>query len=237
MQGTQLLYWSIAAGACTTLGAVLLFIKKNWTDQSLALFLGLASGVMVAVVVFDMLPSAFLFSGFRGAVAGLLIGMLGMAVCNAFLFQPLARRDSLIALGYLVMLGIAMHDLPEGMAIALGGEMKARTGMVIAMGIGIHNIPEGMAIAAPLLMAGGRKMKIFAQTLLVGVITPVGTLLGRLVVEILPQLLPLLLGLASGVMVYLVFRQLWPQAGLKDRYSRWWGFWLGMAVILLATFL
>ena len=46
------------AGACTALGAILLFIKRHWSAASLAVFLGLASGVMIAVVLFDMLPSA-----------------------------------------------------------------------------------------------------------------------------------------------------------------------------------
>jgi ZIP family zinc transporter len=46
-----------------------------------------------------------------------------------------------------------------------------------------------------------------------------------------------MLGLASGVMLYLVVCQLWPQAGYKDKNSRWWGFTLGLVVILLATYM
>jgi ZIP family zinc transporter len=137
----------------------------------------------------------------------------------------------------MIMLGIAMHDLPEGMAIALGSEMKARTGMVIALGIGIHNIPEGMAIAAPLLMAGIKQLRVLGQILLVGLITPLGTVIGLLAVAFLPNLLPLLLGLASGIMIYLVLFQLWPQARAKDPRNRWWGFWLGMVIILIATYI
>lgn len=233
----NVLLLGLAAGICTVIGAALLFVKKNWSNRSLAAFLGLASGVMIAVVLFDMLPSA-LISGYVSTIKGIITGILILALLNkVILKEEFTAEATLKGLGYLIMLGIAMHDLPEGMAIALGDEMKARTGMVIAMGIGIHNIPEGMAIAAPLIMAGVSKMKIFFQVLLLGIITPFGTLIGSLAITVLPGLLPGLLGLASGIMLYLVWFQLWPQARLKDRKSRWWGFWLGMVIIFSATFM
>lgn len=232
----QLLLWGILAGACTAVGAVLLFIKRHWTDENLAAFLGLASGVMIAVVLFDMLPSALVYGGMGPVVKGVAAGILLLYLFDRCLFGQISRGETLIGLGYLIMLGIAMHDLPEGMAIALGHEMKARTGMVIALGIGIHNIPEGMAIAAPLIMGGMRRWRILMQTIMVGVITPLGTILGQMVADGLPFLLPLMLGFASGIMLYLVLFQLWPQAGQQSRRSRWYGFWLGMLIIFIATF-
>lgn len=231
------LIWSLVAGACTALGAIILFFRKRWSNQSLAFFLGLASGVMVAVVVFDMLPSAMLFGNVLKAIIGVALGLLTMVVVNSALFEAINTAETLLGLGYMIMLGIALHDLPEGMAIAFGDEMKSRTGMVIALGIGIHNIPEGMAIAAPLLMGGMRKGRVLLQTIALGFITPLGTILGKYMVKLLPDLLPLMLGLASGVMIYLVCFQLWPQAGSKNKVSRWWGFVLGMMVILAASFM
>jgi ZIP family zinc transporter len=231
------IYWSIYAGLGTALGALLIFIKRKWSPGSLAFFLGLASGVMTAVVIFDMLPSAFLFSGFLRVFIGISIGAIIMALGDLFLFSQMDGPQTLTGLGYLIMIGIAMHDLPEGMAIALGDVLKGQTGVVIAMGIGIHNIPEGMAIAVPLLMAGVKKYVIFLQILAIGLITPLGTIFGKYLAAALPAFLPLLLGIASGIMSYLVIFQLWPQAKLKDRKSRWWGFYLGIAIILAATFI
>ncbi|MEN6462872.1 MAG: ZIP family metal transporter [Syntrophomonas sp.] len=231
------IFLSLIAGTCTALGAVMLFLKRTWSNRSLAFFLGLASGVMVAVVVFDMLPSALIFSGYKKAIIGFAAGIITLWLVNSIAFSRSNGSDSLLGLGYLIMLGIALHDLPEGMAIALGGEMKARTGMVIALAIGIHNIPEGMAIAAPLIMGGMKRFSIFFRILLLGLITPLGTIAGIAAVSVVPGILPLLLGFASGVMIYLVGAQLWPQAGMKDRQSRRWGFWLGMVVILAATFI
>ncbi len=235
--GGEFLFLGCIAGLCTTMGAIMVFLKRRWSNRSLAIFLGLASGVMVAVVLFDMLPSAFLFADYRAPAWGLFLGLLGLGCFDRLKMRRISRSDSLLALGYMILIGIALHDLPEGMAIALGGEMKERTGMIIALGIAIHNIPEGMAIAAPFLMGGMSRKSVFIKTLLIGLITPLGTILGQLLAEALPRLLPLLLGFASGVMIYLVAFQLWPQAKGRDAVSRWWGFWLGMFIIALATFL
>lgn len=233
----EVLLLSCIAGFCTTLGAVLLFIKRHWSNRSLAFFLGLASGVMVAVVLFDMLPSAFLFTRFYIAAAGVAIGFTSLGLFDHMRMRSISRSDSLLALGYLIMAGIMLHDLPEGMAIALGGEMKERTGMVIAIGIAIHNIPEGMAIAAPFLMGGMRRRSIFVKTLLIGFITPLGTVVGKGAAMAIPNHMPALLGFASGVMIYLVLFQLWPEARGRDRSGRWYGFLVGMLVIGLATFI
>ena len=97
------------------------------------------------------MPSALL-SNYKAATWGMVLGLAAIWCSDRWLGPKMQGPETLLGLGYLIMLGIAMHDLPEGMAIAMGGELKARTGMVIALAIAIHNIPEGMAIAAPLLM-------------------------------------------------------------------------------------
>lgn len=227
---------SVAAGFCTTIGAIVLFMKRNWSNRSLAVFLGLASGVMVAVVLLDMMPSALL-SNYKAAILGTVLGLAAIWYTDLWLGQKMKGPETLLGLGYLIMLGIAMHDLPEGMAIAMGGELKARTGMVIALAIAIHNIPEGMAIAAPLLMGGQRRLRILMETAAIGLITPLGSGIGKLSLAVLPQLLPWLLGFASGIMLYLVMFQLWPHASAKGPRSRWLGFCAGILIISLATFI
>lgn len=230
------LQMGVTAGLGTVLGAVLIFCKRRWTSRSLAFFLGLAAGVMTAVIMFDMLPSALLYSGFGKAVSGIVLGFVLMLVVDYFIAIKKSGAHSLLGLGYLIMLGIAMHDLPEGMAIALGDLMKSQTGFVIALGIGIHNIPEGMAIAVPLVMAGMKKIFIFVQILVLSFITPLGTIIGIYLIYFLPSFMPFLLGLASGIMAYLVIFQLWPHARSKHKLGSKQGFIIGMIIILVATF-
>jgi len=229
--------YSIAAGVCTFLGAVLVFLRPRIQRRELSFFLGLAAGVMVAVVLFDLIPSVLFSGGKGGFILGALGGWVLIAMINLLIRPQANGGHRMTRIGYLIMLGIALHDLPEGMAISLGYEVSTRTAAVIALGIGIHNIPEGMAIAAPLLMGGGRKIRVGLETLLVGLVTPIGFLIGKLAVTVLPHYFGVFMGLASGVMIYLVLRQLWPEARITNSRWRYAGAALGMAVIMVATFL
>jgi len=229
---------SIAAGACTFLGAVLVFLRSRIGRKELSFFLGLAAGVMVAVVAFDLVPSVLVSGGRGGFIFGALAGWALIALIT-MLTSPGNNGNGhrMVRIGYLIMLGIALHDLPEGMAISLGYEVSSRTAAAIALGIGIHNIPEGMAIAAPLLMGGRGRIKAGIEILAVRLVTPLGFLLGKLAVTILPHYFGFFMGLASGVMVFLVLRQLWPEARRTNSRWRYIGGLLGITIILLATYI
>ena len=55
---------SIIAGLATVLGAGIVIVTGQPGKKTLALLLGFAAGVMGAVVVFDLLPSALVYSNF-----------------------------------------------------------------------------------------------------------------------------------------------------------------------------
>lgn len=55
------------------------------------------------------------------------------------------------------MFAIAIHNLPEGMAVGVGfGANGLEGGMPLAMGIGLQNMPEGLAVAIALMGEGIR---------------------------------------------------------------------------------
>lgn len=138
-------------------------------------------------------------------------------------------------MGCLVAIGIALHDLPEGMAIAVGYSATEKLGLLIALAIGLHNIPEGMAIAAPLRMGGMRKKSILFLNLFISIFTPLGGFLGYLLVNISRHFIALLLALAAGAMTYIVAVELIPQSFKRHpNYSRL-GISLSFTFILLLT--
>ena len=129
-------------------------------------------------------------------------------------------NNRLIKMGYLIAIGIALHDLPEGIAIAVGYSATPELGLIIALAIGLHNIPEGMATAAPLKMGGMNSFKILALTTLVSLITPLGAYLG-FIISISKSLIGLLLAFAGGAMTFIVHNELWPESKRRHpNYSR-----------------
>lgn len=216
MQDTlQILWVSTIAGLATTLGSLLVLIFGRPQERVLATLLAGAGGVMLAVVSLDLLPTAWRIGPLSQVVLGLILGVLFMGIADRQMnsstpMLPLSRRQRLKRIGLLVATGIALHDLPEGMAIAVGQEADAGLGLIIALAITLHNLPEGMATAAPLKMAGIRWWKILLLNIGIAFFTPLGALIGLLAVDSVQNSLAFFLALAAGAMAFLVFAELWP---------------------------
>ncbi|MGE5397937.1 MAG: ZIP family metal transporter [Chitinophagales bacterium] len=231
------LFLSTMAGLCTLIGAVIVLARKRIKRQEFGFYLGLASGVMLAVVAFDLAPGAIVQGEPFGFCFGLFWGWVLLALIQPLLLDQERKQSRTVRIGYLIMLGIALHDIPEGIAVALGFEVSHRIAAVVAMGIAIHNVPEGMALAAPLLRAGKSRKKIAINAVLVGLVTPAGTVAGNVIMKMVPGCFGILMGLAAGVMLYLVVKQLWPEARKSGIIYGSVGAITGVVIILLTTFI
>ena len=188
------------------------------TKTSLAFFLGLASGIMSGVVIWDLIPSAVKYGSLLSVLCGIGLGIITLnfldRILNALIRAPAGMslektsKAELKRLGLLIAFGIALHDFPEGIAIAAGFSASENLGVLIALAIALHNIPEGMVAAAPLWMGGMSRRDITALIFLIALITPVGVLLGLWLVSISNELVSLLLAFAGGAMAYIVGKEL-----------------------------
>lgn len=235
----EILSYGVLAGLATTLGALIVVLFGRPGDRTIAAFLGLAAGVMLAVVGFDLLPSAIFNGGWCETLLGFGCGVMLIWCLDQVITLTVATvtpsRVSMIKIGYLIAIGIAIHDLPEGIAIAVGYAATERLGLAIAVGIGLHNVPEGMATAAPLWMGGLSAPRILAITLLLSLMTPIGTTIGMGLASFVPGFLAFLLALAAGAMSYLVKVELWPEARQRHFPLAVLGFTIGVVLIFLLT--
>lgn len=125
-------------------------------------------------------------------------------------------KKSLLKAGLIMLLAIAFHNLPEGMAIGASGASNSQTGILVAIIIAVHNIPEGMAISAPLASGGVKGCKTILLTALAGAATVVGALIGLAVGGISQLASGICMGLAGGAMLYVTFCEILPQSILME---------------------
>lgn len=125
-------------------------------------------------------------------------------------------KKSLLKAGIIMLLAIAFHNLPEGMAIGASGASNSQTGILVAIIIAVHNIPEGMAISAPLASGGVKGWKTILLTALAGAATVVGALIGLAVGGISRLASGICMGLAGGAMLYVTFCEILPQSILME---------------------
>ncbi len=147
----------------------------------------------------------------------------------------LAPDNKILRTGFLIFLGIAIHNLPEGLAIGAGLEASPELGLYIAIAIGLHNIPEGIAVAGPLRAGGLSVIKVIFLTLLAGLMAPVGAAIGLLFFGISPLFVAGGLAFASGAMVYIVHDELVPQAHTLHAHIAIGGLMAGLLLGFILT--
>ena len=113
-------------------------------------------------------------------------------------------------------------------------------GISLAVAIAIHNIPEGIAIAMPIYCASRNKKKAFFYSFLAGIAEPIGALIGLFILLpfLNNQILSLALAFVAGVMVFISFDELLPLSfGNRRRHVSVIGVLCGMIIIALSLFL
>ncbi len=241
--------YSLFAGVSTLLGAVLVTLVKTPGKKTLAALLGFAGGVMLAISFFDLLPEALKLGSVTTAVIGFLLGTgimfaLDRLIPHAHLSsdqtietknvtENVVTRNPLLRIGYLVFLGLSVHNIPEGLAIGAGFESSPELGLYIAIAIGLHNIPEGIALAG-LLRAGGMPIpKVLLYTLIAGLMTPVGAGIGLIFFNISPAFVAGGMALAAGAMVYIVNDELIPQSHKLSNHIAIGGLIFGLMLVFV----
>lgn len=233
--------WSLVAGMGTTVGGLLVVALGRPGRRVLGSLLGFAGGVMIGVVIVDLIPSS-LASGTPATCAlGFLTGLVLMATLEYCAPPPAInlwargeRRQTYLRMGYLIAAGIALHNLPEGLAIGAGFASNEALGLSVALAIGLHDVPEGMGVAAPLRLGGISAATVLWLTSLAGLCTPLGALVGQALFGISRAFIAAGLALAGGAMVYIVRSEVWPEASGQSKAGARIGFLVGcLAAALL----
>lgn len=237
---------SLLAGLATPLGGVASPAFTRLGRSGLGAALGFAGAVMVALTAFDLVPEALARGAEIGELAALATSLLGVGTCDRLLQRQLVgaarRRVSASVrstkgvygpLAAVVLLGTALHDLPEGMAMAAAHAVRPVLGLHVAVALALHNIPEGVAAGSLLAAAGRRWPAVTAWTAAVGLVTPLGTLLAQTALAVNPRWQGLFLYVAAGAMLYLGGLRLLPQAWREHPRSALLGAALGWVAVAL----
>ena len=130
----------------TMIGGIIGVSFKETSNRFLSLILSLASGLMLSIVCFDLIPESMEISNVTGTIWGVLLGAFCMMFCDA-LVQRKNRHDGinrnrLLKTGIIVSIGLALHNFPEGLAIGSSFDASIKLGYALALAICIHDIPE-----------------------------------------------------------------------------------------------
>lgn len=236
----ELLYAALGTGfTCfaTILGAGMVFVfKKEMSHTMQKVFLGFAAGVMIAASVWSLLIPAMDMAEAQGQGVLLPVGG-GFALGGLFLmlldhWMPHLHIGSDEAEGLpvhwrkttMVVLAVTLHNIPEGMAVALSFSVAAQdtapgaltAALALAIGMGLQNFPEGAAVSLPMKSQGVSNKKAFLCGAASGIVEPIFGLLTVLVAGSITGIMPWILSFAAGAMIYVVVEELIPEAQLGE---------------------
>lgn len=121
------------------------------------------------------------------------------------------RNNSSINRIMLFVMAIAIHKFPEGIAAGVSINSAETASWGVTLGIAFHNIPEGMVIIAPLLLAGVSHVRTILISLAIGLLEVAGVLAGYALGAISLTMLPVMLGFAGGAMLYVTSDEMIPE--------------------------
>ena len=231
----------------TAIGSGLVFFFNSSNRKLLDISLGFTGGVMIAASFWSLLSPSIEYVEMQKEM-GLIKMPSWLAPTIGFFFGALFlfALDKIIphlhmfdkknhAEGFntkwqktiLLVLAIAMHNIPEGLAVGVafgaivspeilnnlnGDIFTLGSAVALAIGIGIQNFPEGFAVSMPLRRQGMSKFKSWQWGQLSAIVEPIFAVIGAaIVMQVLP-ILPYALAFAAGAMIFIVVEEVIPES-------------------------
>lgn len=217
----------LAGFTTTALGAMPALVLRGIPQRIEDSMLGFAAGMMLAASAFSLLlpgldaGGEILGSKAAGAavvVIGMALGVLLMLGLDEFTPHehdktgPCGPGHERCGRVWLFVFAIALHNLPEGMAIGVSfSQADMSVGLPLATAIALQDIPEGLAVALALRSAGFSPSVAVLTAIGSGLLEPVGSLLGVGLSSGLAVAYPIGLGLAAGAMLFVVSHEVIPE--------------------------
>tara|TARA_Y100000768_G_scaffold378526_1_gene353075 strand:- start:651 stop:1499 length:849 start_codon:yes stop_codon:yes gene_type:complete len=239
---TQALYAGLFTWILTAIGAGLVFFFNTTNRKFLDAALGFTGGVMIAASFWSLLSPAIsaveiqnelgltTLPPFLPPAIGFFLGALFMyildkSIPHLHIFGKIEEAEgpkSDLKKTSLLVLAIAIHNIPEGLAVGVAFGALASpeyssvftigSAVALGLGIGIQNFPEGFAVSMPLRRAGFTKMKSWKWGQLSAIVEPIFAVIGAAFVILVYPILPYALAFAAGAMIFIVVEEVIPES-------------------------
>lgn len=221
----------ISEGFGLLTGILCLYGLKIKDGKVMGMLYGGTSGLMLAMICFDVLPEALNKGRMDLVFCGMMIGML-MGIWLDDFVEHLEKKNSKMnskvdRTGIILALGIAIHNLPEGFALGTLAHTDMESIRRFTLILALHSIPEGIALAIPFKKARTPLMVLVMMAMSLGTMMGIGALLGYLLSGLNAKLISIGLGIAGGIILYIVCGELIPESR-----KIWNGRWTTISTIM-----
>ena len=222
----------LAEGGGLTIGILALYFFRIKDGRNMGMLYGATSGLMLAMICFDVLPEALEKGRIDLVFCGIIIGAL-LGILLDDLVEGIEKRFEKLSLqnigrtGLILALGIAIHNIPEGFALGTMAHTSSESISRFAIILALHSVPEGIALAIPFKKANTALEILLGMATFLGAMMGIGAILGYTLSGLSEHLISIGLGIAGGIILYIVCGELIPESR-----KIWNGRWTTIATIL-----
>ena len=209
-------------------------MSRKWLGFSNALAAGLMGGASAGLIYegFELSVPGVLV----GVLLGLAFIAWSHRALNARPALTLGRLQGADARKALLIVAImTLHSFTEGVGVGVGFGGGQALGIFITTAIAVHNIPEGLAISLVLVPRGESVWRAAAWSVFSSLPQPILAVPAFLFVEAFQPFLPVGLGFAAGAMIWMVFAELVPEA-LEDTSRDAVAFTVTLSLVAMLAF-
>lgn len=214
---------ALAALAATLIGGL---VAARAHDK-LHLVLGLAAGIMLGVVGFDLLPEALEQStqsvfGVPAVMLTLVGGFFTVHVIERSLAVHRghegefggSHHHDMQSVGLLAGGGLVVHSLLDGVGLGLGFQAGATVGVAVAVAVVAHDFADGFNTFTVTSLYGAARRHALVLLGADALAPVVGAVIGT-VVQVSGTVIGLYLGYFAGFLLYLATSDILPEAHAK----------------------
>lgn len=129
-------------------------------------------------------------------------------------FRSASARSAL-----LIIAVMTAHSAAEGIGVGVSFGGGEQLGLLVTIAIAVHNIPEGLAISLTMVPQGATVRSAAGWSIFSSLPQPILAIPAYLFVEAFHPVLPIGLGIAAGGMIWMVASELMPDALRKARWD------------------
>lgn len=242
------IFLAFLAGISTVLGGLITFVIKKPKYCYLCVAFGFSAGAMIFISFTELLAQGIENTSFSYAILGffggvVLIYLIDVLIPHTYEEETYTKKEKIKRTSVLLVLGIAIHNFPEGIAVMFSSILNIKLGVLIALAVALHNIPEGIAVSMPIYYATRDRKKALYYAFLSGIAEPIAAILSLLFLHqfLNKFILGIILSAVAGIMVFISFDELLPYV-YKHRESRnqhlsILGLFIGMFIMALTSVL
>lgn len=186
-------------------------ISKKWLGMANAAAAGLMLGASLGLII-EGIGYGF-WRLILGMAIGLVLVVVARRLFEGHEGLDVASLDKVNAVKMLLIVGVmTVHSFAEGIGVGVSYGDGQTFGNLITTAIAIHNIPEGLAISLVLIPRGKSVWQAAGWSVFSSLPQPLMAVPAFLFVLVFAPFLPVGLGLAAGAMIWMVFAELLPEA-------------------------